>query len=759
GGGAGPLVVCLLLARNAARLLPDALESIGRFADAIVALDDGSDDATGVILQRHPQVQVGLTNRVHEGAAGQDGASWNRLLAAAAELRPQWIMSVGADERLDESDAEAVRHFVAHEALAGCAYGFRRYQMAADERFDPRFEWAYRLFRFRPGQRFAHEATDVVPIPVEIPTHLWVPTTLRIKHYHDGEVPGPPPAGGQRWEARAPGAPVLPRPTDLDVPPRPVPARFGRGKVVCLLPAHNAAAYLEGWFESVASFADAVVALDDGSTDGTGDLLEANPLVELVLRNPPRAGYQGWHDSTNRNRLLQAAASLDPDWIIFIDADEVVPRDEGDALRRFIDEDAVPGIAYAFPVYRMIDDLEHYDQVDNRAALRLFAYRPGQVIPDGAHHVPPAPASIPLGRRLVTNLRIQHLNGLTAQRRRARRRKYVEADPARVWEPDFSYTDAPPGEVKPWLPRREGTPVILRPIWDEWGAVADEDELDPDWPVLSVVAIVDEGAVDEMADLLDEVGRQELHHPLEVIVLALGADVADDVARLRPGATVVQIPPRSTPGSSRNVGLQIARGDYIVFFDAPAELAPGALAALVEEHDGGSGVITGGATNRVPSAVGWASYFDDPGRSSFARVPLLRAGGFADELTEGVEAVARDRLLQGGQRAGHTSLIAFGHTTELANRHDYLRQRFARGRAAGRRGRGQLSAIVRGDLRRLSASWRAPPAGTAEPFERVRALVVGGTLASWAGVLYEQLAPLLRRRERSSAGGDPRPSG
>ena len=177
--------------------------------------------------------------------------------------------------------------------------------------------------------------------------------------------------------------------SDLEIPFRQSQGRPDRAKVICMLPARNAAAYIPGWLESVASFADGVVALDDGSTDGTAELLEAHPLVEILLRNPRRDGFQGWHDSTNRNRLLQAAGLLDPDWVIGIDADELVPPDEGETLRRFIDEQAMPGIAYAFPVYRMIGDLEHYDRRDNRAALRLFAYRPGQVIPTGAHHVPP----------------------------------------------------------------------------------------------------------------------------------------------------------------------------------------------------------------------------------------------------------------------------------------------------------------------------------------------------------------------------------
>ena len=95
-----------------------------------------------------------------------------------------------------------------------------------------------------------------------------------------------------------------------------------RTPVVCLLPARNAAADLPGFFESAARFCDAVVALDDGSTDRTRELLEASPLVKVVLTNPRREDYRGWDDAANRNRLLAAAGGLNPRWIFSMDADE-----------------------------------------------------------------------------------------------------------------------------------------------------------------------------------------------------------------------------------------------------------------------------------------------------------------------------------------------------------------------------------------------------------------------------------------------------
>ena len=143
--------------------------------------------------------------------------------------------------------------------------------------------------------------------------------------------------------------------------------------LVCLLPVRNGEVDLPGYLESVARFADAVVALDDGSTDDTRAILDASPLVKHVLDNPPRLDYCGWDDAVNRSRLLQAAAELEPEWIISLDADERIPPDAAAALRSFVEREALPGLAYGFKVYRMWQDLGQYD----RAGLwvyRLFSF-------------------------------------------------------------------------------------------------------------------------------------------------------------------------------------------------------------------------------------------------------------------------------------------------------------------------------------------------------------------------------------------------
>ena len=56
----------------------------------------------------------------------------------------------------------------------------------------------------------------------------------------------------------------------------------------------------------------------------------------------------GWDGAANRNRLLEAAALLEPDWVLSLDTDERIPPADAAALRAFIETEALPGLAYGF---------------------------------------------------------------------------------------------------------------------------------------------------------------------------------------------------------------------------------------------------------------------------------------------------------------------------------------------------------------------------------------------------------------------------
>lgn len=204
--------------------------------------------------------------------------------------------------------------------------------------------------------------------------------------------------------------------------------------------------------------ADAVIALDDGSTDDTRRVLLASPHVSLLLTNPARPGYAGWDDAANRARLLAAAATLSPEWVLWLDADERIPADDAAALRAFIATDAVANCAYGFRHFRMWGD-----ECDPRFAwiYRLFGYRADQTLPTRRLHFNPIPTDIPRPRWVCTTVRFQHVGVSDEARLRAHVDKYRQADPAAEYGTNFGGLAEPPAELEPWLPRAAGLPVLL----------------------------------------------------------------------------------------------------------------------------------------------------------------------------------------------------------------------------------------------------------------------------------------------------------
>jgi glycosyltransferase involved in cell wall biosynthesis len=95
----------------------------------------------------------------------------------------------------------------------------------------------------------------------------------------------------------------------------------------------NEAAHLDACLRAVA-WADEIVVVDDGSTDGT---------VELTRRYTDRVAVRPSHGNFHANKNL-AIEMATGDWILSLDADEVVPPDLAAEIRAVIK--ATPHAAY-----------------------------------------------------------------------------------------------------------------------------------------------------------------------------------------------------------------------------------------------------------------------------------------------------------------------------------------------------------------------------------------------------------------------------
>ncbi|HEY9842547.1 MAG TPA: glycosyltransferase, partial [Candidatus Obscuribacterales bacterium] len=101
----------------------------------------------------------------------------------------------------------------------------------------------------------------------------------------------------------------------------------------------NAAGTLPATWQSVAPLVDEWVLVDTGSDDGTPELAQSLYPAVVLLREPWRDDF-----SAARNASLAAASG---DWILMVDADEILSPQSLPVLAALFASAPVPDLAYA----------------------------------------------------------------------------------------------------------------------------------------------------------------------------------------------------------------------------------------------------------------------------------------------------------------------------------------------------------------------------------------------------------------------------
>jgi GT2 family glycosyltransferase len=192
----------------------------------------------------------------------------------------------------------------------------------------------------------------------------------------------------------------------------------------------NAEATLKQSLDATARFADGIVVLDDGSTDGTRALCEHHPAVlRYEYQNLP------FHERRDRNHVLAMAAEQGADWIISVDSDEVfeLDRPRAQRLMRLTDPHVK---VIGFHWYTFWEPSHTYFRADgifgNMSGYRMYRHEPGQRIvlgtENGLHcgNIPQFPA----GAARYTNVRVRHLGYDAEPLRRAKHARYRQLDPS-----------------------------------------------------------------------------------------------------------------------------------------------------------------------------------------------------------------------------------------------------------------------------------------------------------------------------------------
>lgn len=279
-----------------------------------------------------------------------------------------------------------------------------------------------------------------------------------------GEGGPPPPAGradGRFPRERLRGAWRRLPGRLLHVPSWGVSGGSRRVRMLALIAVRNEMRFLPGYLANVTPQVDGIVALDDGSTDGSAERLAAHPAVLEVIRRP--ADRPCWDEVGNFRALHAAALRHGAEWILWLDADERVEREFRRRAERVIRRgDRFGLIAYAVRFRELWDTPRTYRSDGlwgRKRQVRLFRALPDHEFDARPLHATRGPLQGRVnGRFPHTDLTVFHLRMVRAEDRAARRDRYRALDPESEYQPGIGYdylTDERGLELSP-VPGRRG---------------------------------------------------------------------------------------------------------------------------------------------------------------------------------------------------------------------------------------------------------------------------------------------------------------
>lgn len=210
-------------------------------------------------------------------------------------------------------------------------------------------------------------------------------------------------------------------------------------RLIALLQAKDEERFVPGWLSNVEPCVDGIVALDDGSTDGTGAMLASHPKVLEVLRNPPGPR---WDERANQIKLVQAGRRQGGDWFLCLDADERLETTFVERAQALLEQAECDGIqVYRFHLRELWDDCSHY-RVDGVWGLKTLC-RLFKNVPEHRRFDPRQLHRFWMPLELVvqldavsrhTGLNIYHLRMIRPEDRTARAARYKSLDADHLYQ-------------------------------------------------------------------------------------------------------------------------------------------------------------------------------------------------------------------------------------------------------------------------------------------------------------------------------------
>ena len=199
-------------------------------------------------------------------------------------------------------------------------------------------------------------------------------------------------------------------------------------KLVAMLRVKNGILFAEQWLTRTIELVDEIVVVDNGSTDGTFEILQKHPKVMALERT------EGFDEGRDKILAHKLARSQGADWILWLDVDEIF---EKRLTRSVLDTmmSANSTTSYAFRLFNFHKDYHHfearYDKIWQIAgpALRMWKDQPSAYFRNLKIHNGMIMGVS--GKMKVSSMRIKHLGAVDKDYLQRKTDIYLSVDPVR----------------------------------------------------------------------------------------------------------------------------------------------------------------------------------------------------------------------------------------------------------------------------------------------------------------------------------------
>jgi glycosyltransferase involved in cell wall biosynthesis len=193
-----------------------------------------------------------------------------------------------------------------------------------------------------------------------------------------------------------------------------------------------------------------VFVFDDHSVDETPQICQSFGERVTVFPSP----YEGVDEARDKNYLLRKVIETNPEWVLWIDGDEVLERSGAEKLRRAAENGMRVG-AYSLRIAYLWDDEQHIriDGVYGRFYRPSFFRLKGQATKrlgfpttgyGGNFHCGNVPQGI-IGEVRGLDVWLKHYGYMTRQQRQEKYRFYTTIDPNNALEDNYRHLAEIPG--------------------------------------------------------------------------------------------------------------------------------------------------------------------------------------------------------------------------------------------------------------------------------------------------------------------------